>query len=375
MKISITILNITLTLLFCLASCERKESFSITENKGISYIRNSAKPVYDSLNLELNLITSVNYQDICESAIYPHDLKISGNKLFIKDRKANKIRIFDLSGTYLKSFGGKGSGPGETNGLYWFFTKRDTIMVPEFLTGKLVKYNLEGEFLTNQQFGQFSAPIEYHPIADNNYLNGKIDVRLSVDKGVRQSMIYICSIVKRNDQNQILDTLYVKNYHINYKEPVDNSVGANMLINNGNIYLNEKSADKFVIKKYDKNFNLKQEISKNYRSIELSAKEKEKLRKLGEKRNITYGVKYKKSISDLLIDKYGNLWVDTYKKNPEDEKALQLFNIFSQKGIYLADYIFDDYLDFIDDKLVIYDPENYSVKIYDYNYENREYQE
>lgn len=78
----------------------------------------------------------------------PVDICTQGSRLFVSDRRANAIFIWNLeSGAFLKSFGTKGEGPGEFNGPANIATNENQLLVFNNNNMKFQFFTLNGTFV------------------------------------------------------------------------------------------------------------------------------------------------------------------------------------------------------------------------------------
>lgn len=79
----------------------------------------------------------------------PHSLWLSGieitesGKIFMGDSRSFGIHMFDIDGSYLRSLGRKGYGPGEYGGIGNMQIVSDSLVVFDYVRAKMVKYSLE----------------------------------------------------------------------------------------------------------------------------------------------------------------------------------------------------------------------------------------
>jgi hypothetical protein len=80
------------------------------------------------------------------------------SNLFVADMTTNRIVMFDSTGTYVRTIGRKGAGPGEyrvPGGLGWL---GDTLFVLDWVNGRIGKFSETGAWLGSMQWQGVSGP-------------------------------------------------------------------------------------------------------------------------------------------------------------------------------------------------------------------------
>jgi hypothetical protein len=79
------------------------------------------------------------------------DVDDQGN-LYIADAQSQDVRVFDGSGTYLRTIGSPGSGPGEIGrGLSGVFVVHDTVVIPDLGNQRITRYTPEGDLVGSER--------------------------------------------------------------------------------------------------------------------------------------------------------------------------------------------------------------------------------
>ena len=79
------------------------------------------------------------------------DVDADGN-VYITDAQALEIRVFDPTGTYLRTIGAPGGGPGEfARGVSGLFVVGDELVVPDLGNTRVSRFTLDGEFIASEQ--------------------------------------------------------------------------------------------------------------------------------------------------------------------------------------------------------------------------------
>lgn len=72
-------------------------------------------------------------------------------RIYVFDRMASEIRVYDSTGTFVRSMGGRGEGPGEFSGAAAgaFLTRDGYLLVPDLGNQRISSLSPEGEFLSS----------------------------------------------------------------------------------------------------------------------------------------------------------------------------------------------------------------------------------
>lgn len=84
----------------------------------------------------------------------PSSMALSGSHLFVADFAADRVRVFDLSGSEVFSFGGNGGKDGELRGPAGILVTDQAIYVSDSGNRRIQKYDRQGKFLLKFQTEQ-----------------------------------------------------------------------------------------------------------------------------------------------------------------------------------------------------------------------------
>lgn len=78
------------------------------------------------------------------------DVDAAGN-IYVADRQAQNVRVFDAAGEYLRVIGQPGEGPGEFGGnIRGVFIIDDEVVVPDPSSSRVTHFGLDGVFITTE---------------------------------------------------------------------------------------------------------------------------------------------------------------------------------------------------------------------------------
>lgn len=242
------------------------------------------------------------------------------------------IKKFSNDGTFIKSFGRRGSGPGEIVQLHSAAIFNDTIFISDTNTRKLHKFDSEGNYAGSLQLDfrtpKFLKSYGADKIIGTNIIFGQNNEGTTIgtetnvyDHNLKELIKLPGKTIKINPQQMNVDpTDYLYHYA---------AIGENF-------YRAEISEDFYLIDIYDQTGKIIRKISKNYRKIPMSsteAKEISKYVQIGQAENKAKTF-YKKAINGLWSDKYNRLWVLSAKELKDEESGTLYFDIFTKDGIW-----------------------------------------
>jgi len=128
----------------------------IVEEKGVKIVRNPKEPILEDLVLNLEEELSIGHEDDANYAfsdVGGLDIDEEGN-IYVLESRNRRVQIFDKNGTYLRTIGRKGQGPGEFEAAVRLFLSPAGLSV--FGRGRISRFDREGRFLDTTTFrGQF----------------------------------------------------------------------------------------------------------------------------------------------------------------------------------------------------------------------------
>ena len=126
----------------------------LSQNAGPIIVRNGKTPAFkngkpETVTLKNDLILGEDQDNSDSSFSILNYFAIDElGKIYVMDQKEFRVKVFSPSGTFLKSFGRRGQGPGEFQSPARInFTSDGTLVIQEFLGGRLHYFSVEGKWL------------------------------------------------------------------------------------------------------------------------------------------------------------------------------------------------------------------------------------
>ncbi len=130
---------------------------TIEVEDGVKVIKNPKNPIYENdvllLEEELSIGESVGQPEYTFGRIAAVEVDENGC-IYVADDKEIQVKVFDENGTFLRSIGSSGQGPGEIGRLYnIFINSNDELIITDGANYRLHFYSLQGTFLRDKSFG------------------------------------------------------------------------------------------------------------------------------------------------------------------------------------------------------------------------------
>jgi hypothetical protein len=363
---------VTAAMIFLLLlSCSKKETTTYRENtvNGIKITESSAIPADSTFKVELKEVCFINNENLTDpeqSFRQPSsmDFDDQGN-FFVLDRTKYKIFKYDTAGKLVKIFGGQGRKPNEFVNPGTINVRKDTLFVTDFDGSKILKFDLNGEFIANKQYQDMEHfPLSPYKFGENYITYGSMKSK-KYDDG--------------RGFTSIESSLYDKNFNfvknlrqLEYENPADSiesdpsEKGLKAASSQIEAYMYENSKTEYKIDVYDLKGDKIREIKKKYDSIETTEEQKKMIIEFNEKNGKKYRQDYLNSIYNIFADKYNRLWVISSTQKKEEALYYDIFD----KDIFVNRIKLDKEqgyaVHFVADKIVCVNYKNSNVKIYEY---------
>jgi len=311
-----------------LVSCGKQHSEwrgTIEEINGVTVVKNPKEPIHAedifSLEEELSIGEVEGREEYMFTGIRSIVVDDAG-RIFVLDRREPYVRVFDQNGTYIRTIGKRGQGPGEfTMPLSISITRQNELVVDDFRS-RLAFFSLEGEFKKNLQVATIGL------------------LRIDIDS---EGNLYGINIV-REEENPRYE-LKKFDSDLNYlhslgDSPLPDQSGYNpfmgilisQLDNNDQVIFGYP--ENYEIKIFDKEGNLKRKIIKDYDQVEITEEEiKEATENTPPELKVSIP-KYHSAYDRFIADDEGRVFVMTHERVDEGEGYY--YDVFDSEGKFIA---------------------------------------
>jgi hypothetical protein len=283
--------------------------------------------------------------------------RMSDGRLAVANGGSGEIRFFDASGAFLNAVGGKGSGPGEYEDL--FFLRRtvgDSLLAYDWRTRRVSVHGPDGEYARSFTFTILTTaggfPVAAEPFPDGDIL--LVADMFSASEGAvegakRDSAMYY--VIDRSGETTT--TLGAFPGGESY-ETTDgqNWVGGGLVfgrfgytaVSGSGFYYG--SSDEFEVEYRDKRGDLLRLIRLDHENLTVTQSDidrytSERLERVRPERRRIHELMYENmpfpstmpAYSEFRVDTEGNLWVGVYRRPGDDQPR---WNVFDPEGAYLG---------------------------------------
>jgi len=249
--------------------------------------------------------------------------------IYVLDGKANEIKVFDKTGVYQRSFGRRGQGPGEfehANGMQ--ITSDGELLVSSF--GAINYFSLNGDFIRRKNILFWGIPVidsEGNIICETTApVKDRPNLMVSELKKFDRSLKPLFTIAK-------IETIFDPNI-VEYYPP---TLFYTVLKNDWVVWGNDSQYELTILDRAGK---IVEKIRKESEPIELSAKEKDEIKK-SKKPDLTYKIPDKyPAFQYISHDENNRILVRTFET---DRAADRFYDVFLPDGRYISKIILDSH--------------------------------
>ena len=372
-----------LIMIILLTNCSKTDkSNSVTDKDGIKIYKNSklSNKNFEYTTRELFTIGGAEEDIVDTNEVFNTITMIksdSEGNLYVLDRRKSVVRKFDTNGDFVLSMGTRGTGPGEMIRAADLVIVEDTIYVSDMRSRKVLRFDTDGKFVNDIMMPrETGTPRSFKKISDNKFIGMLTSV--ARNSGAREMTMNLAIMDKKFN---VIHSLHSNTFNFDWEtfNPLDHNV--EFAVGNNKIYVAETSESKYSIKVYNVEGKHIETINKNYARIKYTAEEKSQLKEQFESRSRrrildTEKLNFKNSIKEVYIDKNGYLLVESSQKRDvknqnhlildvfKDGQLLNTVDLNSTDSFYSSDEIYGK--DFIDNRIIIYDIANMTIKAYSY---------
>jgi len=317
-----------LPVLIMLTACKTQKAEwkgTIEQEDGVTVVKNPKEPMYgeDVFNLEEEL--TIGEAEGREEYMFSQIRSMAVDdteRIYVLDAGESHVKVFDQKGTYIRSIGKRGQGPGEfITPLSISITGQNDLVVDD-LRSRLVFFSLEGEFMKNINIAKIGL------------------LRIDIDS--EENMVGIAIVrEKENPRYELKKFDPELNYlHSFVSSPLPSVAGLNPF--RGAILCRIDNNDQVVcgypenyeIKIFDKEGKLRRKITKEYDPVEITEEEIKEVTE-GIPPDIKVSIpKYHSAYRWLFIDDEGRIYVMTWERAAEGEE--NYYDVFDSEGKFIA---------------------------------------
>lgn len=318
---------------FFVSACSREEKIEIKKENGVTVVYNPKKPAPPpdfpatlSINEELSLGKGESEESmlLAPAAV---DIDQNGN-IYVIDRKAVQIKVYDPQGNFVRAIGRRGQGPGEFQTIWSFqVTPQQTIFVCDHSSRRIMFFSLDGQLIRELSAAMMGM-----------FFNGEVDPRGDIvgshtimDQEARTELIKF---------NSSLEPLFTVASVPIARYPVFNPYFPNIyfgLTGDGNILWGITT--EYVFNVVNPEGKIIKKIVKKYDPEKFTRDDQEKRAKelWGEEEPPDIRVEWPENFpafQDFVMDERGWLYVRPYTKEKVEKGVI--YDVFDAEGRYVA---------------------------------------
>ncbi len=353
-----------------LVSCADKNlSYKVEDADGVRVIINHNGPADPDLKIDMSepaLTLDLNAVSEADTAhavqLNNVELDARGN-VYVLDSRRSEIHKFDPAGKRVKIFGGRGTGPGEFLNVGFFVVWHDTVYVPSPQQLKIIKFDTDGNFITDKRYSKsseypgtfwktrnFVTGMSYTPVPEEGPGMVIRNLNLFDDR-------FNCLRTFREDKFDFQDPVFDLNF---VRNPCVSVTSDSM------VYLPRYSENEYAFDVFDFEGNKKMTVKKRYQRIPYTEGELARIQRQLDRNNLTAKGRFKNSIVLITMDKYDRLWVQAALPDAETRRLYDIFKDGVYQNTVEVQADSTDIVDFVEDKLVVFDAFNNKMKYYNY---------
>lgn len=307
---------------------------TIEENDGVMIVRNPKEPMYGGDVLDLKEELCIGKTDGRDDYTFFRAWYLAVDdeeNMYIMDQGETHIKVFDRNGTFLRSIGSRGEGPGELfNPNRIFITSGNQLVIEDFIRN-LTFYTLDGKYIKAQ------STVSVFPIEVLVGSTGQIFAITNIkepDRTGKEVKLYdenlnhvktIISIPKPKPDPRIL-------------MPFQPEINWAIFHNDSIIISFEKD---YELQIFNAQGELSKKITKEYEPVKITEQDvKLRVRRVPEGRKLVVP-KYFPAVHSITTDDKGRIFVHTYEKAGEGKYHN---DVFDSEGSYVAKVALKDHL-------------------------------
>lgn len=302
---------------------------SISQENGITVVRNPKEPLYEGKILSLNKELVIGSSGASENAVIASARTLAvddAENIYVLDEKDFAVKAFDTAGNFIRKFGQKGKGPGDLDkpSRISIDRSKNALMIINGALG-LSYFSFDGTFIKNfapeeAKRAQFARTDSRGNIVLNSIRAQDMDHRWDILNKYESE-----SDPPREMKNTVLGSPYDFLMPLVYWEIDDKD----------NIYYGYPK--EYDIEIFDVRTKLIKKIIKDYVPVEPSAEVKSQIAQTMKSLTPTLASKafvstHHSAFLNFIVDEQGRLFVATWEKIGKDT----VYDVFDLEGRYIA---------------------------------------
>lgn len=316
---------------FLLVSCASDKAEwggSVTEENGVTMVKNPVEPLYSGDAFDLSEDLSIGEKEGAPEYMFQRLYSVAVNdfdEIYVLDYQAKQIKMYDREGEYIRTFGRPGQGPGELQApRFMLWTSQSSLVVGDM--NRISYFDREGGYVKS------TTMLGMAIFQDMDRFGNSLVIDIAQD----DSGVYE---IKKFDP----DYNYLCSFGTSPLPSIQGASRRNLFFPviraafiNGDQVIAGYAGDGYLLKVYDGSANLLRRIEKEYIPVAVTEEAVEDaLEEYPPEMRGRFDVpKNYPPFRWLLADDEGRIWVYTYEKSPDGQQTY--FDVFDTDGRFLS---------------------------------------
>lgn len=329
---------LAVSLMIIVGCGQKSDQVEKLEENGIEVVVNNINPyrfpkARTPSHLEEEMTIDLEDEVIAQTGLYRLDtftVDSAGNiYVLTQQTEHNHIYKFNPEGTFSRSFGRHGQGPGELSRPIAIILSDEELMVTDPINTKLVYMSRDGSLLREVHLKRM-IPFVQSLITDRFLVFGRMQPVL--DKNYLNYPLELCD--GNLDPVKMLDEFRMENFRIT-RRIRGTQPGFGLAVGGGNIFIGNEERD-YEIWIFDFEGALVRNIRKTYVQVPVSEATKEKALAMynAQMRPMVFFPKFLPPFKTMTADENGVLYVVTFEEGDGPEE--NTIDVFNPEGAFIA---------------------------------------
>lgn len=317
---------------------------------GVEYIHNLATSQYPDKTVTFKEELSLGGEDDEGNILIyrPNSFIVDKDEnIYIADGQDQVIKVFDSTGSLLRSIGAKGEGPGEFQSIgYLSFLPDGRLLVLDFQARRTSLFDRQGKFTRSHQWTKSLSRL--HLTTNSSYICQEYTVEEG-DNPLSERKL----VINEYDLEGSLRSSFGEFTPTKMKIHTEGNMAIGISVPHApqSVFAGDLARQQlyhclsslYLIEVYDISGKIFRKIDRPYEPLPYTSEDKEKyLARYQDNRNeqmkkMAQGMDFpsiKAVVQRMVVDDEGRLWVVTNEQKEEDEVTLTAYDIFDSNGHY-----------------------------------------
>ncbi|NOR15024.1 MAG: 6-bladed beta-propeller [Candidatus Aminicenantes bacterium] len=340
-------------MLFIISCSKEPETTATVEViDGVEHIHNIATPLYPSKTVTFEEELSIGGEDEERNILIyqPRSFLVDEDEMiYIVDGQDQVIKVFDSTGSLLRSFGAKGEGPGEFQSIgYFSFLPDGRLLVMDSRARRTSLFDQHGDFISSHQWTKSLS--QAHLTTNSSYIIQEYTFE-DGDNPLSERILLINEYDFEGNEVRSYGEFTPPKFNTHSEKNI--TVGVRVPHARQSVFAGDLKRQQlyhclsstYLIEVFDMTGKIVRKIDRPYEPLPFTSGDKDEfLARYENSRNermkkIVQSIVFpsvKSVVQRMIVDDEGRLWVVTSEQKEEDEVTFTSYDIFNSDGHYEA---------------------------------------